>query len=1028
MLRWFWAAVLLLVASPALAQVPERAPVPEWVVQAALDPVPAVDPAGAPFRPLEWDRQIRFNEAATEQYARARTLIQTTQGLSAAGTIVAPWNPASQSLIIHAVNIVRGDQTIDVLATQSFDVIRREQNLESSMIDGVLTATLQPADLRVGDVLDVAYSIRTFDPVVGRRGDVLVGGQFAFPVGRFRFRASWTADRALQVRALAPWTLPTPQIGADGQSVELALDDLRPLEVPTNTPTRFQHVRQIELSDWGSWGEISSMMAPLFDRAAILPADSPLQAEIERIAREHATPEARTAAALRLVQDDVRYLALAMGEGGLVPATADETWRVRFGDCKGKTALLIALLHGLGIEAEPALVSTIFGDGLDQRLPMLSLFDHVLVRAVIDGRTYWIDGTRIGDRTLAGAPSPPYRWALPVRTSGAVLEAIIQPSLDVPLVRLDMTIDASAGLATRASVIGQMTMTGDLATGMRAAVGNATAAQRDEGFRGMWAGATEGLEISSVDGVYDSEGGTFTLTMIGAARLDWNNGPTGRRFELPDSAISFPIPAARPAGPYADLPFIVSHPSYLLSRLTLRLPTGVDGFVTEGADIDALIGGYSLVRTTTLEGGEVVLTKINRSLTGELSAAQVEEARTQLAALDNDPVRVRAPAGYRATEGDLAAGREATDDVAVLLQRGGTLMEQGDFAGAMTAFDRVLELTPDDAHALAARGVLHLQADELDAARADLARATELDSTLIYAIDAQGRLAIREQRFDDAVLEYSVSLRLARDNVDALYGRAWAHRRMGRLDRALADYRAAAALAPEDDGRRQPVLDALVDLGRIDEARTMIDGLLAGNPATVSALVVSAQIARDAGRPADALPALDAGLAVSPDDTELRNLRAEHRILTGDEAGAVEDLAHARALAAGDATQLNSLCWTQARLAFSLEQALADCDAALAAEPGIAAFIDSRAMVLLQMGRLDDARAAYDEALGLAPNLPASLYGRGLTRQALGDVEGGATDIAAALSFDPEAAVDFSGYVGRRDGVDPAGSPAATGP
>ena len=36
MLRWFWAAVLLLVASPALAQAPERAPVPEWVVQAAL--------------------------------------------------------------------------------------------------------------------------------------------------------------------------------------------------------------------------------------------------------------------------------------------------------------------------------------------------------------------------------------------------------------------------------------------------------------------------------------------------------------------------------------------------------------------------------------------------------------------------------------------------------------------------------------------------------------------------------------------------------------------------------------------------------------------------------------------------------------------------------------------------------------------------------------------------------------------------------------------------------------------------------
>ena len=46
--------------------------------------------------------------------------------------------------------------------------------------------------------------------------------------------------------------------------------------------------------------------------------------------------------------------------------TAATTWSRRYGDCKGKTALLIALLRGLGIEAEAALVSTDFGDGLDE--------------------------------------------------------------------------------------------------------------------------------------------------------------------------------------------------------------------------------------------------------------------------------------------------------------------------------------------------------------------------------------------------------------------------------------------------------------------------------------------------------------------------------------------------------------------------------------------------------------------------------------------------------------------------------------
>jgi transglutaminase-like putative cysteine protease len=52
---------------------------------------------------------------------------------------------------------------------------------------------------------------------------------------------------------------------------------------------------------------------------------------------------ARAEAALALVQDRVRYVALAMGAGGYVPADAAETWSRRYGDCKGKTALLLVV-------------------------------------------------------------------------------------------------------------------------------------------------------------------------------------------------------------------------------------------------------------------------------------------------------------------------------------------------------------------------------------------------------------------------------------------------------------------------------------------------------------------------------------------------------------------------------------------------------------------------------------------------------------------------------------------------------------
>ena len=54
------------------------------------------------------------------------------------------------------------------------------------------------------------------------------------------------------------------------------------------------------------------------------------------------------------MQDKVRYVFLGMNTGGYVPADADVTWARRFGDCKGKTTLLLAVLHELGIaESHP---------------------------------------------------------------------------------------------------------------------------------------------------------------------------------------------------------------------------------------------------------------------------------------------------------------------------------------------------------------------------------------------------------------------------------------------------------------------------------------------------------------------------------------------------------------------------------------------------------------------------------------------------------------------------------------------------
>jgi hypothetical protein len=139
---------------------PEFGPVPSWVQPTVL---PAVNgaPDDAAVKMLLTDWQFNFAGPASEAYFDSRMRVQTPQGLQAAGTITLPWNPATDTLIVHTLHIIRGDQTIDVLADgQTFTVLRRENNLEYATLNGMLTAVIQPAGLQVGDTVEVAFSMK----------------------------------------------------------------------------------------------------------------------------------------------------------------------------------------------------------------------------------------------------------------------------------------------------------------------------------------------------------------------------------------------------------------------------------------------------------------------------------------------------------------------------------------------------------------------------------------------------------------------------------------------------------------------------------------------------------------------------------------------------------------------------------------------------------------------------------------------------------------------------------------------------
>lgn len=139
--------------------------------------------------------------------------------------------------------------------------------------------------------------------------------------------------------------------------------------------------------------------------------------------------------------------------------------------------------------------------------------------------------------------------------------------------------------------------------------------------------------------------------------------------------------------------------------------------------------------------------------------------------------------------------------------------------------------------------------------------------------------------------------------------------------------------------------------------------------------------------------------------------RGVMRIAVGqDYRNALPDFREARRLNPRNADALNNLCFGLAVLNESLDEARAACDAALALAPNDHATLDSRGFVGLRQSRFQDAWTDYDAALRLDANSAHYLYGRGIAALRLGREREGRADLARAAQIDAAVVQAYAGY------------------
>ena len=407
-----------------------QSPTPQWVEPIDLEPLMGRRlGAGEPARLVVHDTQIlvAVDDVAgrSQRYEQLVYRLDSDSDVDGLSTISFEFDPSFQKLEIHSVQVLRDGEWSDRIARSRSSVAQVEDQLEGQIYDQSLSLFMILDDIGVGDWLRIESSLIGSNPVLGDdwADDVWLVSQ---AVARRSLRV--LSERDVSYRLLGGAPEPVSEgLVAGRREIRWALEAQPDPDLWHSVPWGHSQQPWVQLSTYAGWESVVAWALPVFEVPPSSSAVREIAAGFTERRRERRLLQARD-----WVQRQVRYFSVSMGEHSHRPHSPDETLGRRYGDCKDKTMLLLALLRELDIESWPVLVNSGWREGLSGFLPSPYAFDHIIVAARLDDKVVWIDPTLThqGGESLAGITVPNFRLGLEVRPG-------VDDLSEVPALQLD---------------------------------------------------------------------------------------------------------------------------------------------------------------------------------------------------------------------------------------------------------------------------------------------------------------------------------------------------------------------------------------------------------------------------------------------------------------------------------------------------------------------------------------------------------------------------------------------------------------
>lgn len=270
----------------------------------------------------------------------------------------------------------------------------------------------------------------------------------------------------------------------------------------------------------------------------------------------------------------------------------------------------------------------------------------------------------------------------------------------------------------------------------------------------------------------------------------------------------------------------------------------------------------------------------------------------------------------------------------------------------------------------------------------------------------RGRILTETNDFEGAISSFKEAISIEPANVEATYHMGMIHERMLEREKALEYYMAAVEIEPQSAQYVIAAAEVMIDLGRMDEAKSFVEGRHTAFSSTAGIKQTLGHIAMMQGRTDDAVAHFNQARLLAPDDhtliEDLTRAQVSARRYGEAEANLTRLLATDKNKDRSDLALLRARCLIEIDRPLEAREMLIK----LTQSPTGASDVESWVLLGNLSYTLKDAnrtRLSAQRIIGLAPDRPEGYLLRGLQQRRLGQHD------AAAESFKQASAHDRSG-------------------